>query len=67
MIDILIPKLTDNHYKGHKIAVWVLGFHAFKSFLASGIHIFTADGGAQSIAFFMFLFFFLDILTPCKL
>lgn len=50
MIDILIPKIVDNHYKGNKIALWVLGFYVFKSFLASSIHIFAADGGAQSIA-----------------
>lgn len=48
-MDILFPKIVDNHYKGHKIVLWILGFYVVKSFLASGIHMFAADGGAQSI------------------
>ena len=50
MIDKLFPQQADNHYQGHKLAKWLLIFFTLKSFVAGSIHMFAADGGAQSIA-----------------
>ena len=50
MIEKLFPQQADNHYQGHKLAKWLLIFYTVKSFVAGGVHMFSADGGAQSIA-----------------
>ncbi len=49
MIEKIFPKTVDNDYQGSKFVKWVLYLIVFKSFFASIVHIFTADGGAQSI------------------
>lgn len=49
MLETLFPKTVDNNYKGHKLAKWILYFYVFKSFFAGCVHMFAADGGAQSI------------------
>jgi len=50
MIEKLFPKTADNRYQGHWLAKWLLIFYTVKSFVAGSIHMFAADGGAQSIA-----------------
>ncbi len=50
MIEKLFPQPADNRYHGHKLAKWLLIFYTVKSFVAGSIHMFAADGGAQSIA-----------------
>jgi len=50
MKQILFPKIVNNNYKGHKIAKWFLYLYVFRQIGASFVHMFTADGGAQSIA-----------------
>ena len=50
MLQKIFPTVADNIYRGHWIAKWLLIFYVAKSFLAGGIHMFSADGGAQSIA-----------------
>lgn len=49
MKKVLFPKIADNNYAGHKLAKWVLYIYVFKSFFAGCVHMFAADGGAQSI------------------
>lgn len=50
MIEKLFPKTVDNQYRGMSIAKWTLFLITAKAFLAAFIHMFAADGGAQSIA-----------------
>jgi hypothetical protein len=50
MIDRILPKQADNTYRGHPIAKWVLILLTIKALVAGLIHMFTSDGGAQSIA-----------------
>ncbi len=50
MIEKLFPKTADNQYHGHRLGKWLLIFYTVKSFVAGSIHMFAADGGAQSIA-----------------
>lgn len=50
MIEKLFPKMADNQYHGHKLGKWLLILYTVKSFVAGSIHMFAADGGAQSIA-----------------
>ena len=49
MLEKLFPKTVDNSYQGHKIAKWLLILYAAKSLFAASVHMFAADGGAQSI------------------
>lgn len=46
----LFPKVANNHYQGNKVAKWLLFVYVFKSIFSGSIHMFAADGGAQSIA-----------------
>ncbi len=50
MLQKIFPKVVDNSYRGHATAKWLLILYVMKSFLAGSIHMFAADGGAQSIA-----------------
>ena len=50
MLEILFPQPADDNYHGHKLGKWLLIFYTVKSFVAGSIHMFAADGGAQSIA-----------------
>ncbi len=50
MLDRLLPHSIDNHFRGHKLALWLLFPIAAVTLVRSCIHIFRFDGGAQSIA-----------------
>ena len=50
MLEKLFPQPADDNYHGHKLGKWLLIFYTVKSFVAGSIHMFAADGGAQSIA-----------------
>lgn len=50
MIDRLLPPRADNDYRGHPLALWVFFPIAGITVVRSLIHMFRADGGAQSIA-----------------
>ena len=50
MLERLFPKTADNDYRGNRIALWVFVPITVATLVRSGIHIFRADGGAQSIA-----------------
>ena len=50
MFEKIFPKTVDNQYRGMPVAKWLLIFYVVKSFVAGSIHMFAADGGAQSIA-----------------
>ena len=50
MIERIFPQTVSNRYQGHGLAKWLLIFYVAKSFVAGSIHMFAADGGAQSIA-----------------
>lgn len=50
MFEKLFPKTIDNQYRGMPIAKWLLIVITVKAFLAAFIHMFSADGGAQSIS-----------------
>ncbi|TRX65661.1 hypothetical protein EO216_19780 [Flammeovirga kamogawensis] len=49
-IDKVFPKEFGNDYKGHKIALYFFYFFTILTVVRSLIHMFSADGGAQSIA-----------------
>jgi hypothetical protein len=50
MIDRLLPRQADNDYRGSPIALWVFVAVTMMTLARSLIHMFAADGGAQSIA-----------------
>lgn len=50
MLERLLPKTLDNHYRGHPLALWLFVPIAGLTLWRSLTHIFRADGGAQSIA-----------------
>lgn len=50
MLNTLFPRTVDNIYRGNKIPQWILYLYVFKSFFSGCVHMFAADGGAQSIA-----------------
>jgi hypothetical protein len=50
MFERLFPKTIDNHFPGHKIALWLLYPITLMTIARSLIHMFRSDGGAQSIA-----------------
>ncbi len=50
MLERLLPKTIDNHYRGHPLALWVFAPITMVTLWRSLIHMFRADGGAQSIA-----------------
>ncbi len=50
MLDALLPKQLNNDYRGSRIALWVFAFLTVVTLARSLIHMFAADGGAQSIA-----------------
>ena len=47
---LLFPPCIDNQYKRRKIAFWAFALITLLTLIRSMIHIFSADGGAQSIA-----------------
>jgi len=50
MLSRIFPERIDNHYRGHKLALWVFVPTAFMKIAISLFHIFYTDGGAQSIS-----------------
>lgn len=50
MLDRILPERIDNHYRGHRIALWAFYPITLMTLGRSLIHIFRHDGGAQSIA-----------------
>jgi hypothetical protein len=49
LFEKIFPKTADNQYRGMPIAKWLLILYAAKSLFAASVHMFAADGGAQSI------------------
>ena len=50
MLNRIFPERIDNHYRGHSLALWFFVPITFMKVAISLIHIFYADGGAQSIS-----------------
>jgi hypothetical protein len=50
MWERLFPKTVDNRYRGHPLALWVFVPITLVTLGRSLVHVFRADGGAQSIA-----------------
>jgi hypothetical protein len=50
IITRILPNTIDNNYKGSKVSKFMFLLLTFVTTLRSLVHIFSADGGAQSIA-----------------
>ena len=50
MLNRIFPERIDNHYRGHKLALWFFVPITFMKVAISLVHIFYEDGGAQSIS-----------------
>ncbi|MBW2386243.1 MAG: hypothetical protein JRG92_21660 [Deltaproteobacteria bacterium] len=50
MLDRILPERIDNHYRGHRLALWLFYPITLMTVGRSLVHIFRSDGGAQSIA-----------------
>ena len=50
MLERLFPRSANNDFRGHPAALWLLAAIAVVTWVRSLIHLFRADGGAQSIA-----------------
>ena len=50
MLDKLLPQTVTNTYRGHPLAKWALVALTIVTIGRSLVHMFAADGGAQSIA-----------------
>lgn len=50
MLNRIFPERIDNHYRGHKLALWFFVPITLMKIGISLVHIFYADGGAQSIS-----------------
>jgi len=50
MLQRIFPRQVDNIYNGHKLGLYFLFFITLVTIGRSCVHIFAADGGAQSIA-----------------
>lgn len=50
MLNRIFPERIDNHYRGHKLALWFFVPITFMKVAISLVHIFFEDGGAQSIS-----------------
>ncbi len=49
MTNKILPTVVDNHYRGHKIALWFFYLITAVTVVRSLIHMLKDDGGAQSI------------------
>ena len=47
---LVFPKVADQHYTGHSIALWIFMLIAVLSTIRSLIHFLAPDGGAGTIA-----------------
>ena len=50
MLSRIFPEHIDNHFRGHKLALWLFVPITLMKIARSLLHIFSADGGAQSIS-----------------
>ena len=50
MLERILPARFDNHYRGHRLALWLFYLITAMTVGRSLIHMFRSDGGAQSIA-----------------
>ena len=50
MLKRIFPKRIDNHYRGYRLAIWLFVPITFMKVGISLVHIFYADGGAQSVS-----------------
>jgi len=50
MINRILPRIVDNNYRGHKIALWFYYLITAVTIVRSLIHMLKDHGGAQSIA-----------------
>ncbi len=50
MLNRIFPERIDNHYRGYKLALWLFVPITIMKVAISLVHIFYADGGAQSIS-----------------
>jgi hypothetical protein len=50
MLERLLPRVVDNQYRGHVVALWLFYPITLMTLARSAIHVFRSDGGAQSIA-----------------
>lgn len=50
MLHRILPPAFDNQFPGHPLALWLFAPIVFLKVMAAQTHIFTADGGAQSIS-----------------
>lgn len=50
MLEKILPRQVDNHYRGSQIALWAFAVITLVTLARSLVHMFAADGGAQSIA-----------------
>ena len=48
MLNRIFPAQIDNHYRGHKFALWLFGLLTFMNVGIALAAIFSKDGGAQS-------------------
>ncbi|MFI5179796.1 MAG: hypothetical protein ACHQPI_00185 [Thermoanaerobaculia bacterium] len=48
MVNRIFPERIDNHYRGHKFALWLFYPITFMNVAISLVAIFKSDGGAQS-------------------
>ena len=50
MFERIFPRQVDNTYSGNKLALYFFFLITLITIVRSCVHIFSADGGAQSIA-----------------
>ena len=50
MLNRILPAHFDNRYRGHVLALWFFVPITFMKVAVSLVHLFKADGGAQSIS-----------------
>ena len=50
MLTRILPAVVDNRYDGNRVALYIFYLITLVTIVRSCIHIFAADGGAQSIA-----------------
>lgn len=50
MFSRIFPETIDNDYRGHVLAIWLFIPIVFMKIAISLLHIFSSDGGAQSVS-----------------
>ena len=50
MLNRIFPERIDNHFRGHRFALWLFVPITFMKVALGLVHIFNADGGAQSVS-----------------